>query len=58
MKNGEHNERTHAERTKSDLDQSKNDTIKVCILGALKMKRKLKNRSQSDVRIFSVVKGS
>ena len=52
MKNGECDERKHAERTELDLDRSENDTIKAWTLGALKMKRKLKKCTRSDVRRF------
>ena len=41
MKNGECDERRHEERTKLDLNQSRNETIKVWILGSLKTKTKI-----------------
>lgn len=52
MKNGECDERKHAERTELDIDRSENDTIKAWTLGALKMKRNLKKCTRSDVRRF------
>ena len=42
MMNGESEARRHAERTKFEIDRAQNETIRSWILGALKMKRKLK----------------
>ena len=50
MKNGECDARTCAKRTKLDVDRVQNEIIRAWMLGALKMKRKLKKCPQSDIR--------
>ena len=52
MKNGECNERTHVERTKLDLNRSKNDIIKAWRFGTLKIERKIKKNMKSNARRF------
>ena len=50
--NGESEVRRYAERTKLEIDRAQNETIRSWILGALKMKRKLKKNPQADIRRF------
>ena len=52
MMNGESEATRHVERTKLDIDQDQNESIRSWTLGALKMKRKLKKHPQADVRTF------
>ena len=42
----------YAEKTKLDINRSTNESIRSWILGALKMKRKLKEYPQNDIRRF------
>ena len=52
MKKGECDEITHAERTKLDLNRSRNEIIKTNVLGALKMKLKIKKCPHSEIHRF------
>ena len=58
MMNGECDVRTHAERTKLDVDLVQNETIRAQTLGALKMKRKLKKHPHSEIRRFLMGEGN
>ena len=53
MMNGESEARRHVERTKLDIDRAQNENVRSRMLGALKMKRKLKKHPQADIRIFN-----
>ena len=50
MMNGESEARRHTGRTKLDIDRAHNESIRSWMLGALKMKRKLKKYPQDGIR--------
>ena len=52
MENGEIEARRHAERTRLDMNRLTNEHIRSWLLGALKMKRKLKEHPQNEIRSF------
>ena len=52
MENGESEERRHSERTRLDMNRSTNEHVRSWMLGVFKMKRKLKDHPQNDIRRF------
>ena len=52
MENGEIETRRCAERTRPDANRSANESIRSWTLGASKIKRKLKECPQNDIRRF------
>ena len=50
MTNGESEARSHVERTRLNIDQSPNESIRYWMLGELTMKRKLKKYLQNYIR--------
>ena len=52
METGEIEARSHVERTRLDKNRPPTESIRSWMLGALKMKRKLKECTQNDIRFF------
>ena len=52
MENGESEERRHSERTRLDMNRQTNESIRFLMIGALKIKRKLKEHPQNEIRFF------